>query len=192
MNFTSSFLINLFLIYIMRAFKLVLLGYMGSGKTTIGNYLKQDLNYKLYDLDNYIEEKWDLNISDIFQTKGELYFRKIENKALKEILDLKGPMIISLGGGTPCYYNNIDYINSREETLTFYLKSSVDSISNRLLNDKNNRPLINNLKNIDEIKGYVNKHLFERNQFYFKAKHIISTDKKNLKTIVAEIKTYLT
>ena len=101
-------------------------------------------------------------------------------------------MIISLGGGTPCYYNNIDYINSREETLTFYLKSSVDLISNRLLNDKNNRPLINNLKNIDEIKGYVNKHLFERNQFYFKAKHIISTDKKNLKTIVAEIKTYLT
>ena len=176
----------------MRAFKLVLLGYMGSGKTTIGNYLKQDLNYKLYDLDNYIEEKWDLNISDIFQTKGELYFRKIENKALKEILDLKGPMIISLGGGTPCYYNNIDYINNREETLTFYLKSSVDSISNRLLNDKNNRPLINNLKNIDEIKGYVNKHLFERNQFYFKAKHIISTDKKNLKTIAAEIKTYLT
>tara|TARA_B100000575_G_C23094332_1_gene631064 strand:- start:1014 stop:1544 length:531 start_codon:yes stop_codon:yes gene_type:complete len=176
----------------MRAFKLVLLGYMGSGKTTIGNYLKHDLKYKLYDLDIYIEEKWNLNIPDIFQTKGELYFRKIERKALKEILDLRGPMIISLGGGTPCYYNNIDYINNRDETLTFYLKSSVDSISNRLLKGKNNRPLINNLKNIDEIKEYVNKHLFERNQFYFKAKHIISIDKKNPKTIAAEIKTYLT
>ena len=111
---------------------------------------------------------------------------------MKEILDLKGPMIISLGGGTPCYFDNIDYINSQEETLTFYLKSSVDLISNRLLKEKNNRPLINNLKNIDEIKGYVNKHLFERNQFYFKAKHIISTDKKNLKKIVTEIKSYLT
>ena len=176
----------------MKAFKLVLLGYMGSGKTTVGNYLKRDLNYKFYDLDNYIEKKLDLNISDIFQAKGELYFRKIERKALKEILDLKGPMIISLGGGTPCYFDNIDYINNQEETLTFYLKSSVDLISNRLLKEKNNRPLINNLKTIDEIKGYVNKHLFERNQFYFKAKHIISTDKKNLKTIVAEIKTYLT
>ena len=79
----------------MRAFKIILLGYMGSGKTSIGNYLKQELNYKFYDLDNFIEEKWDLNISNIFETKGELYFRKIERKALEEILDKKGPMIIS-------------------------------------------------------------------------------------------------
>ena len=71
-----------------------------------------------------------------FSNKGELYFRKIERKALKEILDLKGPMIISLGGGTPCYFDNIDYINNQEETLTFYLKSSVDLISNRLLKEK--------------------------------------------------------
>ena len=165
---------------------------MGSGKTTIGNYLKQNLNYEFYDLDKFIEEKWDLNISKIFETKGELYFRKIERKALEEILDKKGPMIISLGGGTPCYFNNIDFINNKKGSITFYLKSSVDILSNRLLNDKNNRPLINNLKNIDEIKGYVNKHLFERNQFYFKAKHIISTDKKNFKKIITEIKTHLT
>ena len=165
---------------------------MGSGKTTIGNCLKQNLNYKFYDLDNFIEEKWDLNISKIFETKGELYFRKVERKALEEILDQKAPMIISLGGGTPCYSNNIDYINNQEESITFYLKSSVESLSNRLLIDRKNRPLVNSLKNIDEIKGYVNKHLFERNQFYFKAKHVISTDKKKLETIVNEIKTYLT
>ena len=88
---------------------------MGSGKTTIGNCLKQNLNYKFYDLDNFIEEKWDLNISKIFETKGELYFRKVERKALEEILDQKAPMIISLGGGTPCYSNNIDYINTSPE-----------------------------------------------------------------------------
>ena len=176
----------------MKAFKIILLGYMGSGKTTIGNYLKQDLNYKFYDLDNFIEEKWDLNILKIFETKGELYFRKIEREALEEILNEKGPLIISLGGGTPCYFNNIDYINNQEENMTFYLKTSVDLISNRLLIDRKNRPLVNNLKNIDEIKGYVNKHLFERNQFYFKAKFTISTDEKNLETIVSEIKTYLT
>ena len=81
---------------------------MGSGKTSIGNYLKQELNYKFYDLDNFIEDKWDLNISNVFETKGELYFRKIERIALKEILDQKAPMIISLGGGTPCYFNNME------------------------------------------------------------------------------------
>ncbi len=176
----------------MKAFKIILLGYMGSGKTSIGNYLKQELNYKFYDLDNFIEEKWDLNISNIFETKGELYFRKVERIALEEILDQKSPMIISLGGGTPCYFNNIDYMNNQEGSMTFYLKSSVESLSNRLLIDRKNRPLVNNLKNIEEIKEYVNKHLFERNQFYFKAKYVISTDKKNLETIVSEIKTYLT
>ena len=136
----------------MRAFKIILLGYMGSGKTSIGNYLKQELNYKFYDLDNFIEDKWDLNISNVFETKGELYFRKIERIALKEILDQKAPMIISLGGGTPCYFNNMDYINNQEGSITFYLKSSVDSISNRLLIDKNNRPLINNLKILMKLK----------------------------------------
>ena len=176
----------------MRAFKIILLGYMGSGKTSIGNYLKQELNYKFYDLDNFIEDKWDLNISNVFETKGELYFRKIERIALKEILDQKAPMIISLGGGTPCYFNNMDYINNQEGSITFYLKSSVESLNNRLLHDRKNRPLVNNLKNIDEIKGYVNKHLFERNKFYFKARYVISTDKKKLETIVSEIKTYLT
>lgn len=176
----------------MKAFKIILLGYMGSGKTTIGTFLKQDLNYNLYDLDDFIEQKLNLNISKIFETKGELYFRKIERKALEEILNLKGPMIISLGGGTPCYFDNIDYINGFDDTITIYLKTSVEKLSKRLMIEKNKRPLISHLKKFDEIKEFVNKHLFERNQFYSKAKFKISTDDNNLEKIITQIKNYLT
>ena len=101
-------------------------------------------------------------------------------------------MIGSLGGGTPCYFDNIDYINGYNNTKTLYLKTSVESLSRRLINKKNKRPLISHLKNIDDIKHFIIKHLFERSQFYSKAKFKISTDNKKLEKIITEIKTYLT
>ena len=91
--------------------KIVLLGYMASGKSNIGKKLSKKLSMSFIDLDDYIIEKEKMTISDIFKAKGEIYFRLIENKYLKEILLEKKDFILSLGGGTPCYANNMEEIN---------------------------------------------------------------------------------
>src|SRR5690606_31864596 len=86
--------------------KIVLVGYMGSGKTTIGKKLSKIINYEFIDLDAFIEEKENLTINEIFKTKGEIYFRKIEHLYFIDIINQSSNFILSLGGGTPCYANN--------------------------------------------------------------------------------------
>lgn len=165
--------------------KIVLLGYMASGKSSIGRRLSEKINLPLIDLDHYIEEKEEMSISDIFKIKGEIYFRKIENLYLKEIIDKNEDYILSLGGGTPCYGNNMEVINS-SEAISIYLKASVNKLANRLILKKSKRPLVANL-NDDQIFEFVGKHLFERNSFYDQAKKIVKTDGKKKSKIVKEI-----
>ena len=90
---------------------LVLMGYMGSGKSTIGKKLSEVLMYNFIDLDDYITKRESLSIQDIFETKGEIYFRKKETEYLMEVLWEESNIILSLGGGTPCYGNNLKIIN---------------------------------------------------------------------------------
>ena len=101
----------------------VLIGYMASGKSTLGRILANKLNYDFIDLDDYIEEKEQLLVSDIFKSKGELYFRKMETLYLKELLDNKTKLVLSLGGGTPCYSNNMDFIRKYYECKEYLFKS---------------------------------------------------------------------
>jgi len=169
--------------------KIVLVGYMGSGKTTVGKLLSKELGIKFLDLDSYIEESLEMTIPAIFKHKGELFFRKKEHEYLKEVLTKKNNFILSTGGGTPCYAKNMESI--LENTLAvFYLKVSIPGLIERLLKEKEHRPLIKDLSD-EDLPEFLGKHLFERSPFYSQATHTIVSDKKTPEEIVAEIKAQL-
>jgi len=164
--------------------KIVLLGYMASGKSFVGSVLADNLNLQFIDLDAYIEQKENNSISEIFKQKGEIYFRIKESECLTALLDLKEPTIISLGGGTPCYGNNMKLIE--EHSTSFYLKASISTIFNRLQHETNQRPLVATI-GAENLQEYVAKHLFERNPYYEKATYTISVNDKKIEEIVEEI-----
>ena len=160
---------------------------MGSGKSTIGAKLSKVLNYSFVDLDKFIEENEGYPIQKIFEIKGEIYFRQQERNYLELLLDNSEEMVLSLGGGTPCYYDTMDYIVSYNGVKSFYLNTGIDNLASRLKNQKSIRPLLSHIENINVIKEFISKHLFERSLFYKKANFQISTDGKTSDKIVDEI-----
>ncbi|MFD2907917.1 shikimate kinase [Flavobacterium ardleyense] len=170
--------------------KIVLLGYMGSGKSAIGSLLSQKLQISFYDLDNEIEKIEQIAISEIFKTKGEIYFRKKENEVLKAILALEQDFVLSLGGGTPCYYNNIELLKAAGLS-SYYLKATTDTLVKRLMDEKNSRPLLHN-QDENSLKDFINKHLFDRNYYYHQATKIVNVDDKTIEEISNEISDALT
>ena len=165
---------------------IIILGYMGSGKSIIGRELSLKVNKKFIDLDSYIEKKEKDSISNIFQNKGDLYFRNQESKYLKEILNNNNDLVLSVGGGTPCYFNNLDLMISNNN-ISFYLKNSNIQLTSRLFNEKNKRPLISNVSSEEKLLEFVSKHLFEREVFYNSATHKIDCNDKPVSNIVDEI-----
>ena len=161
-----------------------LIGYMGSGKSHISKVLSQKLNLKLIDLDKEIILKNNMSIANIFEKRGEIYFRKEERALLEEILDTEKDCVLSLGGGTPSYYNNMELITEKSESI--YLRTSVGTLSERLLKQKQKRPLIAKIAD-EDLPEFIAKHLFERQVYYGQAKHMVSTDAKTPEDIVAEI-----
>ncbi|RUA11913.1 MAG: shikimate kinase [Flavobacteriia bacterium] len=164
--------------------KIVLLGYMGSGKSTVARLLSEDLSIDLTDLDDFIEKSETSTITDIFKSKGEIYFRKKEYFYLKQLLNSDRSMILSVGGGTPCYSGNIDLINKLATSV--YLRSSVQSLYNRLIKEKNKRPLIAHIPD-EDLKEFIAKHLFEREPYYEQAEFTVDTDDKTPQEIVLEL-----
>ena len=160
---------------------------MGSGKSTLGSMLASKLNYDFIDLDDFIEEKEKSPISDIFKTNGEIYFRQKESEYLKEILNSKQRLVLSLGGGTPCYSGNMQVILDSEHARSIYLKASIPTLVKRLQTEKGKRPLISHLKTDELLVEFIGKHLFERSQFYSQAQITISTDNKKEKDIIEEL-----
>lgn len=167
--------------------KVVLLGYMGCGKTTIGKKLSNSLYLDFTDLDQYIEKRERKTISEIFHEKGEIYFRKIESSYLKEFINKHDSFVLSLGGGTPCYGNNMKEIINHKEIISFYLQASIETLCQRLSNNPSKRPLLSSLSE-DQLTEYIAKHLFERTPFYEKAIYKIFTNSKDWNTIVTEIR----
>lgn len=161
-----------------------LLGYMGSGKSHVSKNLSKKLNFPLIDLDQKISEENLLSIPEIFQTKGEIFFRKEEKRVLENILNEEKDIILSLGGGTPVYYNNMDLINEKSKSI--FLRASAKTLTERVLLQKNTRPLIAKL-NDDDVPEFIAKHLFERNPFYSKSHFTVDTDSKTANDISAEI-----
>jgi shikimate kinase len=157
---------------------------MASGKSAVGKILASKLNIRFIDLDVYIETSENTSIKSIFETKGEIYFRIKESEYLQEILNLTEDCIISLGGGTPCYGANMDYI--KKNSKSFYLKASINTIFNRIKRETSQRPLVATI-GVDNLKEFIGKHLFERTLFYTKADETILVNDKSLETIVEEI-----
>ncbi|MDN3672235.1 shikimate kinase [Flavobacterium branchiarum] len=165
--------------------KIVLLGYMGCGKSTIAQKLSKIVEIPFLDLDKCIENKVDLTINEIFETHGEIYFRKLEHETFVELLQSPEEMIIGLGGGTPCYANNHELLN-KEGVLSVYLKASIDTLYGRLLNNKSKRPLIAD-KNEAEMREFIATHLFERSFYYNQAKYKVSVDERTIEETVSDI-----
>ncbi len=152
--------------------KIVLLGYMGSGKTTIGRKLANELKVPFWDLDEVIGQMYGMSVSYMLVKKGEIFFRECEQKALNVVLQ-NNSYILASGGGTPCYYNNVDTINS--QAVSFYLQCSPSVLTQRLLPEKQNRPLIAEIED-EFLHEFISKHLFERIPFYEKAHHTIDAN----------------
>ena len=170
--------------------KIVLLGYMGCGKSTIAQNLSKITNIPFLDLDKCIEERVNLSINEIFEKHGEVYFRKLEHTSFVELLNLLEQIIIGLGGGTPCYANNHELLKG-DDVVSVYLKASIDTLYNRLVHNKSKRPLIANM-NEEEMKEFIAKHLFDRSFYYNQAKHKVSVDDKSVEETVQDILDILT
>jgi shikimate kinase len=164
--------------------KIVLIGYMGSGKTTLGKLLAAQLNFLFCNLDSEIEKTENLTISEMFSKKGEIYFRKKEILTLNKFLQDENKTVIATGGGTPCYGNTMNKLLLDKNVLTIYLKSSIDILVKRLFKEKNQRPIISHCNNLYELKDFVSKHLFERSYDYNRAEITINTDNLSLKEIM--------
>ena len=171
---------------------LILMGYMGCGKSAVGPLISSQISLPFIDLDRYIEIHEKSSISNIFDDHGEIYFRKKERFYLEQVFLQKSSFVVSLGGGTPCYFDNIDYINLKQDAVSIFLKTSPKELVFRLHKDKMHRPMISHLKSKQELEEYVAKHIFERLPFYKKAKKTIDTDNKSIETIVEEIHSILT
>ena len=164
----------------------ILLGYMGSGKSTIGSLLAKKLNYGFVDLDNYIETELNESISNLFKKKGEICYRIIESKTVKKICKVHSNIVLSLGGGTPCYDNTMSLLLQNPNVFTVYLKATSQTLYKRLNNKKIKRPLISKIK--DKIlQEFIAKHLFERSVFYSQAHHIECVESKSNSQIVEAI-----
>ncbi len=148
---------------------LVLIGFMGSGKTYWGEKWAKDLSVEHFDLDEEISKIERRSIFEIFNLKGEAYFRSKESQFLNNFL-LKSRIVLSTGGGTPCYHNNMDLINLK--SFSIYLKCPADTLFYRLKNEKNKRPLISHLSDGD-LKLFIEKKISEREPYYNKANCII-------------------
>ena len=169
--------------------KVVLVGYMASGKSSVGKLLAQEMSMDFIDLDEYMEHHLQKTIGDIFSEKGEIFFRKTEHAMLSEVLDQHDNVVLSTGGGTPCYGNNMDLVLEKSDH-SIYLQLPISVLVERVKGEQAQRPLIKDIA-IADLPEFIGKHLFERRQFYTRAKHTVSCDGKDLGTVVSEIRELL-
>ena len=165
--------------------KIILLGYMGCGKSTIAEKLSSLIQIPFVDLDKSIETKAEMTINQIFESFGEVYFRKLEHDVFVELLSAPENQIVGLGGGTPCYANNHELLKG-EGITSIYLKASVETLFNRLAHNKSKRPIVAN-KTEAELQEFIAKHLFDRSYYYNQAEYKVTVDGKAIDETVADI-----
>jgi len=153
--------------------RIIIIGYMGAGKTTVGKALSKKTGFPFYDLDWYIESRMRKSVSQLFAERGEEGFRKIEHAMLHEVAEFED-VIISCGGGTPCFFDNMDYLNQQGHTV--YLKAEPEVLRYHLQLGKGVRPLLQG-KSPEELLDFITKQLAQREPFYSKARHILDVNK---------------
>lgn len=145
--------------------RIFLVGFMGSGKSTVGRILARAMAWKFIDLDDYVQEKEGMTITQIFAQYGEKAFREMEKNAITEVSLLQN-VIIATGGGAPCFHNNMVFM--KEHGLTIYLFLNAEGLCERLMPARNSRPLIAN-KNKSELLAFIKEKIAEREPYYSKA-----------------------
>jgi len=149
--------------------RIYFIGYMGSGKSTVGKRLALKLKYSFVDMDRLIEEEAGVTVRKIFEEKGEDEFRRLEHKAVLKTTKMNN-VVVSTGGGAPCFFDNMNIIN--RNGISIYLKMTSEDLLKRLKGSKFERPLIRDLSN-DELADYIKEKLREREPYYLKSKYII-------------------
>ena len=161
--------------------KIFLVGFMGSGKTTLGKKLAKKLGEPFFDLDQVIESSEKQSINQIFKQYGEASFRELETKVLKEVISSNESFVLSLGGGTPCNQLNMDLVN--ESGTSIYLKYNAGMLASRLIGAKAKRPLIKDL-NAEQLQTFVADKLLEREPFYTQCKIVTENNKVKIEDLI--------
>ena len=156
---------------------------MGCGKSTIGRELSKRLQVKFIDLDSVLEIRNNRTVTEIFSDSGESAFRDLESQTL-HLLTPIASTVISLGGGTPCFNDNMTYI--ADAGISFYLEVPAEKLAGRLYKEKDHRPLIKESKSIEELSSFISKKLAYREKYYKQATYSIEAD-KNIDVIVEKI-----
>lgn len=151
--------------------RIFLIGFMGSGKSHTGKQLAERLGLQFIDLDQWIENQQQRTIATIFETEGEAFFRQLEQQTLHDMARLKN-VLLSTGGGTPCFFDNMNWMN--QHGITIYLETPISILVQRLLPERANRPLIKALES-SELSDFIEKKLIERAPFYEQAQVIYQT-----------------
>lgn len=160
---------------------------MGSGKSRLASALAQKWHLPLLDLDQELERKLQASIPEIMQLKGEIYFRQEERQLLQELL-AQEKFVLATGGGTPCYYDNMELINSQASSV--YISASVQILAKRLEKERLSRPLLAHLE-ASELPEFVAKHLFERAPYYQQAQHTIPASIQDVEEQLTFLRTRL-
>ncbi|MBP5360045.1 MAG: shikimate kinase [Bacteroidaceae bacterium] len=151
---------------------IILLGYMGAGKTSVGKAMARKLGLAFYDLDFFIEERFRRKVADIFAERGEEGFRKIEYNMLHELAEFED-IVLAVGGGTPCFFDNMDYLNSKG--ITVFMNASPEIVVRHLKISHTVRPLLQQ-KQGQELIDHIRRHMEERMPYYLKAQYNINVD----------------
>ena len=163
--------------------KIFLIGYMGSGKTTLGRKLANEYYFRFIDMDEYIENKYQTTINDIFAKQGENAFREYEREVIAELSNEKD-VVIATGGGTPCFFDNMEQINANG--LSIYIRTNAQCLSKRLIDATIDRPLIKNKSN-EELLMFIEKTLEHREKFYMQSQDILNNNNKTVKQAYDEL-----
>ena len=153
--------------------RIFLIGFMGSGKTHWGRQVAQRLKIPFYDLDEVIVAAEKRSITDIFGESGEEYFRNTEKETLERLVDENANMVVSCGGGTPCFFNNIEFM--KKYGAVVWLNTHVDVLLHRLMKERLQRPLLKDIKD-EDLKHYIIRKLNERRMYYEQADVIIDKE----------------
>lgn len=168
--------------------RIFLIGFMGSGKSTLGRMLAEQLGVKFIDLDEWIESTAGMKIRDIFTRKGETFFRKLEAVRLREVIASEENMVLACGGGTPCYFDNISFINNAG--ISIWLNTAKEVMADRLLAEAAERPLVSSLPK-EKLHEFIEDKLEQRLAYYGQAKIIIDPAHMSVEALVAQLKEHV-